>query len=243
MRRSWIPVASIVVGMLVLSAQGAVMSTEDVPLGNSGWKVNGPSYYDLNVDVQSEGENGGIKWVSIIISKNFRFGPDPFTGDFPSITLTFSQVDDVAAEDLATRIIILEENIANSTGSDWTDFHWLLFRHGIAGFNQEMTNPTTDVQEYGWLISPFTQYTWEQNPALDVEMLSVEGGVVLDNESFHAGTGSGTMVIDIDLGLNDAPIDAPPSPAIFKLSQMPTPEPATLTLLAVGGVALLRRRR
>jgi hypothetical protein len=229
--------AAIAVG--VSASQAAVRLGFDEPLGNSGWRVQGPGYAELQLAIDAEGETHGIKWVAISISKNFRFGPDPFTGLYPAIELDFMQMDGVHLEDLATRIIITSELVNNSTDTDWFDYHWRLFGHGIASFNRELTNPTGEVSEDGWLISPFDQYAWSTDHVFGTEELSVWDGVVPNGDAFFPGSGSGSLVIDINL-VHDSPHD---SPAIFKFWQAPTPEPATLTLLALGGAVVTRRRR
>ncbi|NLF32059.1 MAG: PEP-CTERM sorting domain-containing protein [Planctomycetes bacterium] len=219
-------------------SQAAPVSNLDEPLGDSGWRIYGPDHYNLQVSVDGEGVTEGVRWVAITVSRNFRFGPDPLTGLYPSIELDFAQVEGVALDDLATRIIIQSEAINNSTGTDWNNFQWKLFGHGIAQFNRELTNPTTDFMENGWLIEPFTQFAWDYDALREIDMLNVWGGTVADGDAFFPGTGSGSLVIDVTL---DDP--GMPAPAIFKTALTPIPEPATVGLLALGGLMLLRRRR
>ena len=238
MSRFWLIAVCIVVGLSIATADAAVSTTRGFPLGNSGWRILGPTYYDLGISIDGEGETSGIKWVAITISKNFRIGPDPFTGLFPSIELDFMQMDGVADDDLATRIIIQSEAINNSTGRDWTDYHWTLFGHGIARFNRDMTNVTTNFLENGWLIDPFVEHAWDYDDNSDVEELSVWHGVVPPGGVFIPGTGSGSLVIDVDLDVPNRP-----APAIFKFLQAPTPEPTTICLLGLGSLAIFRKRR
>ncbi len=214
-----------------------VSSNLNEALGDSGWRIYGPSHYDLEVSIDGEGQSGDVKWVAITLSKNFRFGPDPLTGLYPAIELDFTQMDGVATDDLANRIIIQSELINNSTGTDWTDYHWKLFGHEIARFNRDLTNPTADFEEDGWWLDAFGEFAWDYDAEHDIDMLNAFSGVVPAGEGFFPGTGSGSMIIDITLdGLA-------PEPAIFKFVQAPTPEPATLGLLALGGAALFYKRR
>ena len=149
MSRMWILTLCATLAVGVCSAQAAFRVDDgfDEPLGDSGWRIQGPGYCELQLAIDDEGVTDDIKWVAISISKNFRFGPDPFTGLYPAIELDFMQMEGVAREDLATRIIITSEMINNSTGTDWLDYHWRLYGHGIAMFNRELTNPTVEVAE------------------------------------------------------------------------------------------------
>lgn len=218
--------------------QAAPVSNLDEPLGNSGWRIFGPSHYDLEVSVDGEGDANGVQWVAITISKNFRFGPDPLTGLYPAIELDFSQMDGVAPENLATRIIIQSELINNSTGTDWTDYHWKLFGHEIARFNRDLTNPTADFEEDGWWLDAFSEFAWDYDAEHDIDMLNAWNGVVPDGEAFFPGSGSGSLVIDVTLDGQSTP-----DTAVFKFVQTPTPEPATISLLVLGGAVLLSKRR
>jgi len=241
MSRVWILALCATLALGVCSAQAASRVDDgfDELLGDSGWRIQGPGYCELQLAIDDEGVTDDIKWVAISISKNFRFGPDPFTGLYPAIELEFRQAEGVPLEDLATRIIITSEMISNSTGTDWLDYHWRLYGHGIAAFNREMTNPTVEVTEDGWLIDPFGSYEWDTDEVFGTEELSVFDGVVYDGRSFFPGSGSGSLVIDIDPYCDDPCQD----PAIFKFWQAPTPEPTTLALLALGSLAFLRRQR
>ena len=231
--------ATLAVGVCSAQAAFRVDDGFDEPLGDSGWRIQGPGYCELQLAIDDEGVTDDIKWVAISISKNFRFGPDPFTGLYPAIELDFMQMEGVAREDLATRIIITSEMINNSTGTDWLDYHWRLYGHGIAMFNRELTNPTVEVAEDGWLIDPFASYAWDTDDVFGTEELSVFDGVIPNNDAFFPGSGSGSLIIDIDPYCDLPCVE----PAIFKFWQAPTPEPTTLALLAIGGMILSRRPR
>jgi len=62
----------------------------------------------------------------------------------------------------------------------------------------------------------------------------VDGGVVPDGHTFFPGATAGRLCIDVDLAAEDSD---------FTLEQVPTPEPGTIALLAVGGAIFLVRRR
>jgi len=138
-------------------------------------------------------------------------------------------------------IRINDESLSNQTGADWLDFHWVLFQHGHASFNQGVTiytdDPGVNFPPAGVFdVYPFTQYVWD-NAAVDIQKLSLSGGLIPDNGSWFPGLlSSGYLEINVD-------IDAAPEEFSFSLKELPTPEPATLSLLAIGALALLRRRR
>jgi len=236
MSRLWILSLCATIALVGGVSRGAVLANFDEPLGDSGWRVQGPSWCELQLAYEQE-EVGGIDTVFITIYKTFRYGPDSF-GRFPGIELSFRQMDGVPTEELATRIVIESEIIENATGSDWYDYHWKLFGCSAASFNQEMTNPTTDPDEEGWYIDPFTRADWIIDEVFGTEELALSEGVVLDGDAFFPGTTPGGLVIDIDL--DNVPCQPP---ITFGLWQAPTPEPATLALVVLGGVVVIRQRR
>ena len=195
-----------------------------VPLGG-GWEaevMNGATA-SFVVDPPPPGA------TAIQISKDFTQGPG-VGGVFPPILIQFRQVDTDTAGDSGTtnRIIITQEAITNLTGSAWTDFHWALLDMGQAWFDPTDTSFNT---------APFTNQTFSNfldSPAnTKPTELNVDGGVVVDGG--FTWFPSGALVIDVDLSSTSA--------VIFNLKEFPTPEPATVTLLALGCVAVLRRRR
>lgn len=207
------------VGLLMI-ATVPLASAVPVPLGG-GWEaevLNGATA-SFVVDTPPPGA------IAIEISKDFTQGPG-VGGVFPSILIQFRQVDtDVNTAD---RIIITQEAITNLTGAAWTDFHWALLDMGQAWFNSGLSNFNT---------SPFVNQTFtnfldsptNQKPT----DLDVDGGVVPD--AGFTWFPSGDLVIDVDLSST--------IPVNFNLKEFPTPEPASIILLATGAVALLRRRR
>jgi len=191
-----------------------------VPLGG-GWQaevLNG-AQASFVVDPPPPGA------IAFEISKDFTQGPG-VGGVFPSILIQFTQVGTDA--NTVDRMIITQEAITNLTGSVWTDFHWAVLDMGQAWFNPTDTNfntaPFTNQSFSNFLDSPTNQKPTEFN---------VDGGVVPD--SGFTWFPSGDLVIDIDLSA--------PGPVTFNLKEFPTPEPASIALLAMGAVAVLRRRR
>jgi hypothetical protein len=232
MRLARIALILTLLGVCAWTAQGATINVFSLP--EIGWQISGSSAFDVNVALDNVGTDAnGRKFATIEISKKFRYGPDPQTGVFPSILMDFTQIGTDA--NTVTRIFIADESVTNLTGVTWTDYHWILMRHGVATFNQDLSN-VGGVD--GFSVDPFAQHQWTVNDNLDQEVLSVSGGIVPANGLFLPGDGLGNLVIDI------VP-DTLPGAMSFTFKQLPTyvPEPASMTLLLLGAAALRRRRR
>jgi len=119
-------------------------------------------------------------------------------------------------------IRISDENIVNLTGVDWTDYHWEIIN--VTGGTATFADPGD------FSVAPF-----------DTKVLTLDtldafgGGPVLDGSVFAPGQNSGPL----DIVTDPAGVEL----VSFTLVQYPTPEPATLAVLALGGLVLLRRRR
>jgi len=212
MKRSFL----IVVVSLFVAASSANALT--VPLGTSGWQAVWDSSLDPYVEITVEPTT---ETDAVYIHKFAEFiqGPDEF-GFFPTIPITFQQT----APSSVTRIVILDETLTNSTGVGWTDFHWDLLDHGDAWF--ESGRP--------FVTDPLVNQHW----STDSTSLSVDGfgtnGLVPNGGVWNPGLAYGELVINV--------VSKPtPLYTTFTLKETPTPEPASLLLIAVGGL-LLRRR-
>lgn len=219
--------------LLCVPAFGAV----SFPLADSGWAVLGPSFMDLNVVVDDVhwSEDPAESYVLIEIQKKHWVAPDE-NGNFSPITLTF--VTNSTSE-AVPNIRIADETIANFTGADWYDYHWILSKFEHASFNTDIpvyTGNPPDAPAGVWDVYPFEDYSWELGET--TESLNVFTGVVPDFSVFSPGVYSnGYLEINVDL-------ESAPERFSFDLKQLPTiPEPATLTILAMGAGAILRRRR
>jgi len=210
-----------------------------VPLDNSGWSVSIPDLVTLGVSVDKVYKTGAQSgwYVSIQVSKVFNAAPDE-DGVFPPIWLTFKQTS--ADAQTAPHIRIVDESITNDTGVAWTDFHWVLFKMGYASFNETASNVYAGgppIPSGVFEVYPFTNYQWDSTTNPTVHELSVWGGTVSDGSTWYPGMlSSGHLQIDVDLA--NAPANF-----VFKLKEIPTPEPATVCLIAMGGIGVLLRRR
>ena len=193
-----------------------------MPLGGSGWEATISDNANVGIIVDAENDN----FVMIEIIKTFTAPPEG--GVFPGISIDFTQVSGDA--DTVAVIVLNDEIITNNTGYDWTDYHWSL--EGPAAFSINATVAS------GFSIDPFTNTDWTPRAGWGTgyaSALNVDGGVVASGSTYTPGVDAGYLAIKVDLSECDS--------ASFTLTQNPTPEPATMLLLAAGLPLLARRKR
>ncbi len=204
----------------------ACRPVKDLSGNDSGWDVILTD--DIHTDVYTDLVSGSLAYVRIEIAKDFYLPPE--NGVFASNIIQFRQrLDDAHTVPV---IQITSEAVTNNTGSDWTDYHFAVIGNEAA-FNKTTTDNS------GFSIEPFTVKEWGATPAgwasNYAHTLDLSGGVVPAGDMFFPGSTLGRLYIDTDL--------SGASPVEFTFTQTPTPEPATLGLLAIGGATVVLRRR
>lgn len=204
----------------VLPAQATI-----VDIGG-GWQAVWDDSLYSTVDINPSGVVGD----AVFIQKSAEFTQGPVGGIFPSIPILFQQT----AYPAATSIVIDDEIIKNSTGADWTDFHFDILNGSDAVFDEAATAASGGPLPIGFYIAPFTEAAFTP----DLMRLDIWGGVLGDGETWFPGNGA----LDGQLWIDVVPKQNEPY-TVFTLKETPTPEPATLSLLVLGGLALIRRSR
>ena len=217
------------ISLATLVAVPAHAGTVDI---GGGWSASWPASLDGLVAITDHNVNSVVVvpntggQTGVIFQKTAEFTQGPVLGVFPTIPITFTQTAVNAAEWL----IIDDEIITNSTGVDWTDFHMLLVDGGNAVFDPART--TGGDGPIGWTIDPFQQAQFTTP-----ELLDIWDGVVPNGTQWNPGDGAtdGLLFIDVTLGGEG-------NFTTFTLKETPTPEPASLALMLIGGAMVLRRR-
>ena len=222
----------VLTALLTLSLACAVMTVMTTPAAaavvdlGGGWQASWPASLDDLVSMTGELVDGVL-----IVRKTAEFTQPPVNGIFPTIPISFTQNAQVAA----THIVIDNESIQNSTGVDWRDFHIDLLGGGTV-FDPNSTASSGGPDPIGWNLAQFTQAAFTVN----LKRLDIWDGIVpagqfwLPGSAPVGGPAGGQLWLDV--------FPNPDRFTSFTLKETPTPEPATVCLLAFGGVALLTKR-
>ena len=205
-----------------------------VVLGNSGWQASWDSSLNPFVDVAVD----AVTENAVFIQKTAEFIQGKGLAGFPTIPITFTQIEADAVE----QIVINDEVITNSTGSDWTGFRYQVLDGNDVAFNPDMSNASAGGN--GFSTSPLgNQMFGPANRTFSVDGfgLSPGGGnaVVADGTQWFPGDGALDGELYIDVVTGDGSLEDPFT--VFTLKGTPSfvPEPTTACLLALAGLILL----
>jgi len=220
------------IALLTSTASFAGMTQLTSPSGDCGWSAAWDNSLDGLVQVIAQDKVGGICVIEKVAE--FTQGPSPITGLFPPIIITFTQTSNSATPFIA----INDEILKNSTGVHWTDFHMILVDSGDAIFRPDLTAASGGPGPIGWTIGPqFTNAAFSAgNTRLDIW----NGPGVAPGGIWRPGDGVTNGELYMQLTLHDITTQLPTT---FSLKETPTPEPMSMTLLALGGFLATRRRQ
>ena len=200
----------------------------------SGWNitVGSPGVIDLIADaIFIPGING--QPGTVVVQKFAEFRTiDPFTGLPQPLTITFSQDPNFTDAQTASRIVITDEYITNSSGQHWSAFQMaLLPSSGAAAFNPALSAGFSTMNGSPPPVG-FTNTAFSLNNTV----VTFSGGPgVAPGRTWTPGLTAGGLVIDVDL--------SSPNPVVFSLKEIPLPTPGAAALLGLGGLMVSRRRR
>ena len=217
----WFVVIVAVVLIPLSTAQSAVNQ-----LGDSGWLAAVNQDWDIGVVVDDITDDA----VIIQIVKRFVGEPDEF-GLMSAMYIEFIK----NSEQAVGQIIITDEFITNDTSRDWIDYHIEL---AVSIYDPE-AGFSTDSNPSGDQFSTVALSGSNGHNGLPTRFDFYDGLVPNDppdQDDFRPGYHFGSMIIVADPEMQVG--------QRILLKEWPTiPEPATLGLLLVGSLALLRRRR
>ena len=223
---------ALVVCLSVLCFVAGAAQAGMIVLGTSGWQASWDVSLDPYVSVTVDSETSS----AVYIEKAAQFTQAPGPGGFQAISIQFTQISYPAV----TQIIINDESLTNQTGVDWTDFHFEVLDGPNAAFNSALTDASAGGT--GFTTSPLDNQTWGAgDTSFTVDGFGLGAGgtdaVVAAGTDWYPGNGA----LDGELFIDVVPSENAPY-TVFTLKERPTPEPATLGLLLIGGLAILRRR-
>lgn len=195
----------------------AAPASGEIIASSGGWQVEVPEWViDQGFEVDAVVDPGDPDVLIIEFAKYFTGDLNAF-GAFDSIQVSFLPIED---EIQAGTILINDEAIQNDMVVDWLDFEMYLMN-------------ASDGTTFDASNAQFSNFqSLDEVDAVGIEpgqSLRFYNGVVPEGTAFFVDD----IVINVDPDENG-----------FILKEIPSiPEPATMSLLAFGAIAGLRRRR
>lgn len=203
---------------LVAAAGADMIDLIDINGRDSGWSVYVPDPVHTGVVVDRVTDT----YVRIEVNKGFWQAPE--NGCYEPNVLVFQQrLDDAHT---VGQVQIADEVVANDTGASWSGCVWDV---SGAAFDAAATDAS------GFSIAPFTVRSWTQAAGWGAGMasrLTVEGGAVGPGQTFTPGRPTGNLYVAAK---------AQPGQASFVVFQSPVPEPAALSMIALGLASVVFR--
>jgi len=201
-------------------------------LGTSGWTAEWDSGLDPFVDIVVDHQTSNAVFIEKFVQFTQPFGPN---GESPTINIVFRQTTPTAVP----FVVIEDEVVTNQTGRTWLDFHIELVDSGDAVYRPDLTLASGGPPPIGWSIAPFTTAVFGNgNTTLDIAGGPGIPSAPAPGSTWFPGDGPADGELWIQLNVHQTqPF------TVWTLKERPTiPEPATLGLLSLGGMFLIRRR-
>lgn len=226
MKLSGLVIVVMALGLLCVSANAV-----SIPLSDSGWSivVTAESVGGGSVGVASVyGVSNDAVTIELDKTFNHRFDGQYYE----PVSIQFLKT----SADAVSNIVINDEYVINETGTEWFDFHMTLVsaQAPMAGFNSNYSPDGHQLEDVY-----YSNNVGYNGLPIELNFEDTDGHGVLSGvfgyDVFQPGYDSGKIVIvtNPNMQIGDS----------FVLREVPTPEPMTVFLLGMGGLAILKKKK